>query len=240
VFVVTPAGADVRELTPPGFEVEGAAWSRDGRRVALGANRHIWVMSADGGNLRQVTKGNLSEGAPAWSPDGRRIAFSSARTGPEQVWIVSANGGSLRKVSHRTSSCSNPAWSPDGRWIAFTCVLGFPKLMVARVGGHTDRIVTRAPSVIAEEDPAWTPDSKTLLFTRSKGVHLLGVYSVSASGRALRRLVTGGSEPSVSPDGRRLAFIRGNHLWIAQRSGTGARAVTSGPVAEAGPDWGSR
>jgi Tol biopolymer transport system component len=220
--------------------VESAAWSRDGRRVALGANQHIWVMDADGSNLHQVTKGSLSEGAPAWSPDGRRIAFSSARTGFEQVWTVSANGGPLRRISHRTSSCVDPAWSPDGRAIAYTCVLGFPKLLTARVGGQTDRVVIHAPSVIAEEDPAWTPDSKTLFFTRSKGVHLLGVYSVTAGGRALRRVAAGASEPSVSPDGRRLAFIRGNHLWTAQRSGAGARAVTSGAIAEAGPDWGPR
>ena len=199
VFVVTPAGADVRELTPPGFDVESAAWSRD----------------------------------------GRRLAFSSARTGLEQVWVVSANGGSLRRVSHRTDSCVDPAWSPDGRWIAFSCRLGWHKLLVARVGGRTDRVVTHSGGVIAEEDPAWTPDSKTLLFTRSNGAHLLGVYSVSAAGRGLRRLVTGASEPSVSPNGRRLAFIRGNHLWIAQRDGAGAHAVTSGPIAEAGPDWGS-
>jgi hypothetical protein len=46
LFVVTPAGADVRELTPPGFDVESAAWSRDGRHVALAANRHIWVMNS--------------------------------------------------------------------------------------------------------------------------------------------------------------------------------------------------
>ena len=240
LWVVTPAGADVRELTPPGFEVESAAWSRDGRRVAIGANKHIWVMNADGSGLRQVTKGSLSEGTPAWSPDGRRIAFSSARTGYEQVWVVPASGGSPKRVSHRTTSCVDPAWSPSGRFIAYTCVLGFPKLLVARVGARIDRVVTRPPSVIAEEDVTWTPDSKTLLFTRSKGYHLIGVYSVSAAGRGLRRLVPGGSEAVVSPDGRRLAFIRANHLWVASRSGAGARAVTSGPVAEAGPDWGSR
>jgi Tol biopolymer transport system component len=240
LWVVTPAGNDVRELTPPGFEVESAAWSRDGRRVAIGANRHIWVMNADGSGLRQVTKGTLSEGTPAWSPDGKRLAFSSARTGPEQVWVVSANGGPLRRVSRRTSSCVDPVWSPNGRWIAYSCMLGFHRLLVARVGGHTDRVVSRAGGLIAEEDPAWTPDSKTLLFTRSRGVHLSGVYSISAAGRGLRRLVAGGSEPSVSPDGRRLAFIRNQHLWIAQRNGAGARAVTSGTISEAGPDWGSR
>jgi Tol biopolymer transport system component len=240
LWVVTPAGSDVRELTPPGFEVESVAWSRDGRRVAIGANRHIWVMNVDGTKLRQVTKGNLSEGTPAWSPDGKRIVFSSARTGPEQVWVVSANGGPLRRVSRRTTSCVDPAWSPNGRWIAYSCMLGFHKLMVARVGGHTDRVVSRFAGVIAEEDAAWTPDSKTLLFTRSRGVHLIGVYSISPAGRGLRRLVMGGSEPTLSPDGRRLAFIRNNHLWVARRSGTAARAVTSGQIAEGGPDWGSR
>jgi len=239
LWVVTPAGSDVRELTPPGFEVESAALSRDGRRVAIGANRHIWVMNADGTNLRQVTKGN-SEGTPAWSPDGKRIAFSSARGGPEQVWVVAATGGPLRRVSRRITSCVSPAWSPNGRWIAYSCTLGFPKLMVARVGGHTDRVVNGRAGLIAEEDAEWTSDSKTLLFTRSRGVHLQGVYSVSRAGRGLRRLVSGGSEPTLSPDGRRLAFIRDQHLWIARRDGAGARAVTGGEVAEAGPDWGSR
>jgi Tol biopolymer transport system component len=240
LWLVTPSGADVRELTPPGFEVESAAWSRDGRRIAVGANRHIWVMNADGSHLRQVTKGTLSEASPSWSPDGRRIAFSSARTGYEQVWVVPAGGGPLRRVSHRTTSCVDPAWSPNGRFIAYSCTLGFRKLVVARVGGKTDRVVTKAPSVIAEEDAAWSPDSKSLLFTRSKGYHLLGVYSVSTSGRSLRRLAAGGSAPSVSPDGRRLAFIRGNRLWIARRLGGGAHAVTSSAIAEAGPDWGTR
>jgi Tol biopolymer transport system component len=240
LWVVTPAGSDVRELTPPGFEVESVAWAPDGRRVAIGANQHIWVMNADGTNLRPVTKGNLSEGTPAWSPDGKRIAFSSARTGPEQVWVVSANGGPLRRVSRRTTSCVAPAWSPNGRWIAYSCTLGFPKLMLARVGGHTDRVVNGRAGVIAEEDAAWTRDSKTLLFTRSRGVHLMGVYSVSRAGRGLRRLVTGGREPTLSPDGRCLAFIRDQHLWIARRDGAGARAVTSGQIAEGGPDWGTR
>lgn len=240
LWVVTPAGNDVRELTPPGFEVESVAWSRDGHRLAIGANRHIWVMNSDGTNLRQVTKGNLSEGTPAWSPDGKRIAFSSARTGPEQVWVVSANGGPLRRVSRRITSCVSPAWSPNGRWIAYSCTLGFPKLMVARVGGHTDRVVNGRAGLIAEEDPSWTRDSKTLLFTRSRGVHLLGVYSVSPAGQGLRRLVTGSSEPTLSPDGHRLALIRDQHLWIARRDGAGAHAVTSGEIAEAGPDWGSR
>lgn len=240
LWLVTPSGADVRELTPPGFDVESAAWSRDGRRIAIGANKHIWVMNADGSQLRLVTEGTLSEGAPSWSPDGKRIAFSSARTGYEQVWVVPASGGPLRRVSRRTTSCVAPAWSPNGRFIAYTCTLGFPKLMVARVGGRTDRVVTKAPRVVAEEDVTWTPDSRMLLFTRSRGFHLLGLYQVSTSGRGLRALAAGGSEPSISPDGKRLAFIRDNRLWVGGRHGGGAHAVTSSAIAEDGPDWGPR
>jgi TolB protein len=195
-------------------------------------------MNADGSHLRQVTKGTLSEGTPAWSPNGKRIAFSSARTGYEQIWVISANGGPLRRISRRTTSCVDPAWSPNGRWIAYSCMLGFHKLVVARVGGRTDRVVSRFAGVIAEEDAAWTPDSRTLLFTRSRGVHLIGLYSISPASRGLRRLVAGGSEPTLSPDGRRLAFIRNNHLWIARQNGAGSSAVATATIAEAGPDWG--
>jgi hypothetical protein len=67
-----------------------------------------------------------------------------------------------------------------------------------------------------------------------------GKSGVVRSGLIARRLVTGGREPTVSPDGRRLAFVRDNHLWIPDRNGAGARPVTSGPVAEAEPDWGQR
>jgi Tol biopolymer transport system component len=138
LWAVTSAGSDVRELTPPGFDVESVAWSPDGRRVAIGANMHIWVMNADGSHLRQVTTGKLSEGTPTWSPDGKRIAFSSARTGYEQIWVVSANGGPLRRVSRRTTSCVAPAWSPNGRWIAYSCTLGSPSLWrPAPAGGPT-------------------------------------------------------------------------------------------------------
>lgn len=240
LFVVSPAGGDVRELTPAGFNVESAAWSRSGHRLAIGANKHIWSMNSDGSALRQVTGGNLSEGSPSWSPDGRWIAFSSARTGYEQVWVVPARGGRLRRVSHRTASCVDPAWSPNGRWIAYSCMLGFRKLVIAGFRGRTDRVVTRARSEIAEEDPTWSPDSSSLLFTRSKGYQLDGIYAVSRSGRGVRRVVPGASEPSVSPDGRKLAFIRENHLWIGSRVGAGAKRVTSAPIAEAGPDWGPR
>jgi dipeptidyl aminopeptidase/acylaminoacyl peptidase len=114
-------------------------------------------MNADGTHLRQVTKGRLSEGTPSWSPDGKRVAFSSARTGYEQIWVVSASGGPLRRVSRRTTSCVAPAWSPNGRWIAYSCTLGFPKLVLARVGGHTDRVVTPFAGVIAEEDAPGRP-----------------------------------------------------------------------------------
>ena len=79
-----------------------------------------------------------------------------------------------------------------------------------------------------------------LLFTRRRGYGVASVYSISTAGRRLRRVAAGGSEPSVSPDGRRLAFLRNHHLWIARRSGTAAQGVTLGTIAEAGPDWGSR
>ena len=82
------------------------------------------------------------------------------------------------------------------------------------------------------------PPTRRRSCSRAAGAFICrAVYSVSRAGRGPRGLVSGGSEPTLSPHGRRLAFIRDQHLWIARRDRAGARAVTSGEIAEPGPDW---
>ena len=69
LWVVTPSGRDVRELTPPGFEVESVAWSPNGKRIAFSSARtgyeQIWVVSANGGPLRRVSRRTTSWVDPA-------------------------------------------------------------------------------------------------------------------------------------------------------------------------------
>jgi dipeptidyl aminopeptidase/acylaminoacyl peptidase len=55
---------------------------------------------------------------------------------------------------------------------------------------------------------------------------LVGVVSVRPDGTARMLVARGGSQPAYSPDGRLIAFLRSQRLWVARADGSGARPVT--------------
>lgn len=49
------------------------AVSNDGKKIALVASKHIWLMNADGTDLKQVTGSSGAETSPQFSPDGKYL-----------------------------------------------------------------------------------------------------------------------------------------------------------------------
>lgn len=99
LFVAAADGNGARDITPAGIvDVQGAAWSPNGRRIAISAiavgdlDPEIFVVAADGSRLRRLTNDYLSDRQPTWSPGGQRISFSSARTGLFQIYSMRADG----------------------------------------------------------------------------------------------------------------------------------------------------
>ena len=118
LFVAAPDGSGARDITPAGIrDVQGAAWSPDGRRIAISAiadNDHdpeIFILAADGRLIRRATNNHLSDRHPTWSPDGRRIAFASIRTGLRQIYGMRADGSRQRRLSDQNEDCEDPALS---------------------------------------------------------------------------------------------------------------------------------
>jgi acid phosphatase type 7 len=72
----------------------------------------------------------------------------------------------------------------------------------------------------------------------SRGV----LYLRRSDGRDLRRLrlPTPVSQPSFSPQGRRVAFASLGQVWTMFAEGSGARPLTSGPVPSGSPSWSPR
>jgi Tol biopolymer transport system component len=249
LFVASPSGSSARDVTPAGIvDVQGAAWSPDGRRIALSAiaeNDHdpeIFIVDADGSGLRRVTNNHLSDRQPTWSPDGGRLAFASARTGLFQIYSMRADGTRQRRLSHQADDCETPAWSPNGRWIVFSCQLGYWKLVRMRPDGSGERrLLPGYP--LTETSPSWTPDGQIVFSRGAKLAHGRGIFIVRATGSRLRRLRPTGGDPAVSPDGRLLAFAwmpdgANQELFVMRRDGTSVRQITAtNGVTEWGPDW---
>lgn len=69
---------------------------------------------------------------------------------------------------------------------------------------------------------------------------LVGVVSVRPDGGGRRLVARRGTEPGYSPDGRRIAFLRSHHLWLARADGSSARQVSPSDWPVGSYDWSPR
>jgi Tol biopolymer transport system component len=78
-----------------------------------------------------------------------------------------------------------------------------------------------------------------IAFAKAKGG--AGVYVMNADGSGQRRLVKGGHDPAWSPNGRKLAFVRGstkqNDIFTVNANGKGRRRLTNRRGVDTQPVW---
>ena len=223
------------------FERNGDLYaiSLDGSRTVRLTNTPVW-----------------GEFDPAASPDGRTIAYSRRRGygRPSAIWVMNLDGTARTRLTSRSDF--DPAWTPDGRAIYFTRVLvqadegpshSFHEACgsIFRIGadGRDIRLLTNPPwkdSFHSHDDPAVSPDGLRIAFTDanqcSGGTTSFALRVVDQDGRVtddLSRLQGNAypvlplnASPSWSPDGERLVFGGNGSLYIAHRTGRGARRLT--------------
>jgi tricorn protease len=137
---------------------------------------------------------------------GDQVAFTSEG----DLWVVPLAGGEARRLTSHEGQEYFAQFSPDGRWLAFTGVYeGNDDVYVMPAEGGVPTRLTFHP------DPdivvTWTRDSKQVVFrsSRDNGLGDARLWVVPVAGGDEKRLlpVTAG-EATLSPDGKRIAFVR--------------------------------
>jgi len=189
---------------------------------------------------------------PSLSPDGTQMAFSYQG----DIWTANANGGDARRITIHESYESDPQWSPDGQTILFSGErYGNGDLYTIPAKGGQ---VTRLTHFSGGDGSGRWIDNETVVFSSSRmfrSVERLGeFYQVDTDGTTPMRMTDFlGNAPVVSPDGRFLAFERGNcrvareayrgpanrDIWIYDRNNETFFQVTEDEGQDIKPAWDS-
>lgn len=216
----SPDAGGATEEAPPVDAVLDAAWSADGRRLAV-----TW---AQGDRSRLVGLFGPHDGAPpaegsglplasgeagwaSWSPDGLWVAYAAGPEGSRDLVRARPDGTGAERLTDDPGDDYDPAFSPDGRTLAFVSTRGggTPRLHVMDAGGGEARVLADLGGPVRR--PSWSPAGRTLAVEVGEAEGPV-IYVVTADGSGTGRIGTGKS-PAWFPDGRRLVFTENDSLF---------------------------
>jgi len=138
-------------------------------------------------------------------PDGRRVATAVYGLTEREVWVYDLERGTLiARLGRGGEVSANRSWTPDGKRLAF----GWVRRDGLREVAWQPADGAAPPEKIAEfgEPGGWTPDGQDLLGVRENDVWVLATSSRGSGGRPLVQSPSYDLWPTVSPDGRWLAY----------------------------------
>jgi len=135
LFVMPADGGAPRQLTNGPFDHDGTmAWTPDGSRILLSANRHpegeydprdteVYEVTVADGAIRALTSRHGPDGSPTFSPDGTRVAYLGFDDAYQfyqvtRLYVMNRDGSGARCLTEGLDrDAASPVWAADGHGV---------------------------------------------------------------------------------------------------------------------------
>jgi TolB protein len=198
-------------------------WSPDGRQLAVSRFQRdgsvsMWLAAEDGSFAEELVPARPQLRGGPFSPDGRSLIYTYEKGTYFQLFLLDLGSRQERQLTISASDKFFPAWSPDGRWIVYSSNAGGPlQLWRIPAAGGEERSLTSGYERMGH--PFYSHDGHWIYVQPSH----LNIYRMNAAGGTLQKVTNFPEsglfleEPTISPDGRWLAYCRGNggsSVWL--------------------------
>jgi Tol biopolymer transport system component len=188
-----------------------------------------------------------------WSPDGKMLAYASRPMATRnRIMIRTMQSGEVRELTPSMRYIQGVLWAPDGQSLYARGQDEQGRYGAYRIDARTGTILAayRRPDFGGFNTMTIAPDGSALYYSgRLEGSNkdesaILRHDLKTDRERVLRTFKGNGGGPSVSPDGRQLAFTVNEatpdepaSIWVMDADGTNARSVYRLPKGTASPPY---
>lgn len=160
------------------------------------------------GVLHQLTSEDSENQPFAWTPDGKKLLFLSNRDGYRRLYKQDIQTDTAELVTPGPVSLDNCRVSPDGKWLLYVNV-DLSKMRLMRMpleGGAPQEVLTSA--AVSGFSCSRIPGGACILSETRGPADVISLIDFM-KGRGPEIFEKGGdtSAPTISPDGRHIAFV---------------------------------
>lgn len=245
IYITDPTDGKVGYLLsgPEAGYLRDAAWSRDGKQFVIWSSQNIatlYLLNADGCGLVEKQLELQILGTPQFTPDGTSIVFYGADTSAAGLFQLNLESSQLTLLNPSVENESGFAFSPDGSFLSymeFDRDEGEARLFTQDLRTDERKLLGMLPiprnpgaSLPEASNLRWSPDGTLLLFDLGQPAAGRSIYLARTDGAGLAQVANSAYAPTVSPDGRCLAYISDNQVFLLDLADAASASPTATPV----------